>query len=64
MSQFLIRHVLYAGSQDEEEVFFRCLLFKIFNRIDTWEHLRLHVGEVRWNSYSQIGSPLGDNGSP
>jgi hypothetical protein len=52
VSQFLIRHVLYTGSQNEEEVFFRCLLFKIFNRIETWEHLRLNLGEVTWREYS------------
>jgi hypothetical protein len=52
VSQFLIRNVLYTGSKNEEEVFFRCLLFKIFNRIETWEHLRLHVGEVSWRTYS------------
>jgi hypothetical protein len=52
VSQFLIRHVLYNGEQLEEEVFFRCLLFKIFNRIDTWEHLRARIGDVRWRSYS------------
>ena len=52
VSQFLIRHVLYAGSQNEEEVFFRCLLFKIFNRIETWENLQAHLGEVTWRTYS------------
>ncbi|WP_437334274.1 nucleotide kinase domain-containing protein [Sorangium sp. So ce394] len=52
VSQFLIRNVLYAGDQAEEEVFFRCLLFKIFNRIDTWEHLEANLGEVSWRGYS------------
>jgi hypothetical protein len=52
VSQFLIKHVLYEGEQLEEEVFFRCLLFKIFNRIDTWEHLRARVGDVSWHAYS------------
>jgi len=52
VSQFLIRHVLYEGDQVEEEVFFRCLLFKIFNRVDTWEHLRGRVGDVSWRTYS------------
>jgi len=52
VSQFLIRHVLYAGSQNEEEIFFRCLLFKIFNRIETWDHLQQQVGLVSWRHYS------------
>ncbi len=39
VSQFLIRHVLYEGDQAPREVFFRALLFKLFNRIDTWRSL-------------------------
>jgi len=45
VSQYLIRHVLYAGIPNAEEVFFRALLFKFFNRIDTWELLVEHLGE-------------------
>ena len=37
VSQFLIRHVIYEGDQSPDEVFFRTLLFKLFNRIDTWQ---------------------------
>src|SRR5450755_2376076 len=44
VSQYLIRNVLYAGTQTEEEVFFRALLFKIFNRIDVWEEISAYVG--------------------
>ncbi len=52
VSQFLIREVLYRGDQDPTEVFFRCLLFKIFNRVDTWENLRARVGgEISWREY-------------
>jgi alpha-glutamyl/putrescinyl thymine pyrophosphorylase clade 1 len=39
VSQHLIRHVIYAGSQDPEEVVLRVLLIKFFNRIETWELL-------------------------
>jgi thymidylate kinase len=52
VSQFLIRHVIYEGSQEHEEVFFRIILFKLFNRIDTWELLSEEVGPVRWRDYS------------
>lgn len=51
VSQFLIKEVLYRGDQKPEEVFFRGLLFKIFNRIETWEHLQRQVGEVSWKEY-------------
>lgn len=39
VSQYLIRQVLYEGEQSAQEIFFRTLLFKFFNRIETWETL-------------------------
>lgn len=41
VSQYLIRHVQYDGvrSQSVEELFFRTMVFKIFNKIETWEYL-------------------------
>jgi hypothetical protein len=38
-TQVLIREVLYAGTQTADEVFLRAILFRIFNRIETWRHL-------------------------
>ena len=52
VSQYLIRHVIYEGSQCSEEVFFRTLLFKVFNKIGTWELLKAAVGEIEYSSYS------------
>ena len=52
VSQYLIGNVLYAGSQSAKEVFFRCLLFKIFNRIDTWEYLASKIGPPRSSEFS------------
>lgn len=52
VSQYLIRHVIYQGDQSPEEVFFRTLLFKLFNRISTWELLRAELGEITWAGYS------------
>jgi hypothetical protein len=52
VSQYLIQHVLYRGDQTPEEVFFRTLLFKIFNRIGTWEKLIAQIGTIEWRSYS------------
>lgn len=51
VSQYLIRRVIYAGSQAAEEVFFRTLLFKVFNRIDTWELLERELGPVTWRGF-------------
>ncbi len=52
VSQYLIRNVIYQGSPNPDEVFFRTLLFKIFNRIDTWELLQHEFGEVTYANYS------------
>lgn len=51
VSQFLIRHVLYEGKQTGDEIFFRCLLFKIFNRISTWAELTAALGTPTWKSF-------------
>ncbi|HRC32034.1 MAG TPA: putative DNA base hypermodification protein [Bacteroidia bacterium] len=52
VSQYLIKNVIYKGSQKPEEVFFRLLLFKIFNRISTWEVLEYELGKISFKDYS------------
>lgn len=54
VSQYLISKVQYHPdrSQDPQEVFFRTLLFKIFNKIDTWESLESAHGPLSWASLS------------
>jgi thymidylate kinase len=44
VSQYLIRNVIYRHNQDPEEVFFRTMLFKLFNKIETWELLEERLG--------------------
>jgi hypothetical protein len=51
VSQYLIRHVLYDGQQTAEEIFFRALLFKFFNRIETWEELTKNHGWPTWKAF-------------
>ena len=51
VSQYLIRHVLYEGDQHECEIFFRALLFKFFNRIETWEALVREIGVPTWGGF-------------
>ncbi|WP_459250043.1 nucleotide kinase domain-containing protein [Streptomyces youssoufiensis] len=51
VSQAVIGDVIYQGSQKWEEVFFRTLLFKIFNKKSTWQMLSREVEEVRWETY-------------
>ena len=52
VSQFLIRHVIYDGNQSAREIFFRTLLFKLFNRIETWELLTSRLGSIVYEDYS------------
>ncbi|MEQ1871558.1 MAG: nucleotide kinase domain-containing protein [Vicinamibacterales bacterium] len=52
VSQYLIRNVIYQGDQSPEELFFRIILFKFFNRIETWHRLLDAFGEVRFDGYS------------
>src|SRR5258708_11052061 len=46
VSQFLIREVLYSGDPSPQEIFFRTVLFKMFNKIDTWLLLKSHFGQI------------------
>jgi alpha-glutamyl/putrescinyl thymine pyrophosphorylase clade 1 len=46
VSQYLIRRVIYAGDQNPEELIFRILVFKMFNRIETWELLEESLGGI------------------
>ena len=52
VSQYLIKNVIYKGSQKPEEIFFRLILFKIFNRISTWEVLESEFGKISFKDYS------------
>jgi thymidylate kinase len=52
VSQFLIKYVIYEGDQAPEEVFFRILLFKLFNKIETWRLLMEKLGALRHAEYS------------
>lgn len=52
VSQYLVSNVIYLGDQNIEEVFFRILLFKIFNKVETWEILQNELEEISWKNYS------------
>lgn len=63
-SQYLIKNVIYAGDNDPEQVVFRTLLFKIFNRPETWEYIVSKIGEPKLESFSveAYGKLLDDAG--
>jgi len=52
VSQFLIRNVIYEGEQSPNEVFFRIILFKLFNKIETWKLLESKLGKISYSKYS------------
>lgn len=52
VSQYLIKNVIYKGDQSEVEVFFRTILFKLFNKIETWELLTKSLGEISYAEFS------------
>ena len=54
VSQYLVREVQYDPARPESpaEVFFRTLLFKLFNRIETWEVLERQLGPMVWRTTS------------
>jgi alpha-glutamyl/putrescinyl thymine pyrophosphorylase clade 1 len=62
VSQYLIKNIIYDEnrSKNEEEILFRILLFKIFNKIETWQYLENKVGSYialsnfNFNIYSNI----------
>lgn len=53
VSQYLIRHVIYRDDlpSSAPEVLFRTLLFKLFNKIDTWELLERMFGAITFTDY-------------
>jgi NTP pyrophosphatase (non-canonical NTP hydrolase) len=54
VSQYMIRKVIYRPDLpgDPNEVVFRILLFKLFNKIETWEMLESEYGPLSYAGYS------------
>jgi hypothetical protein len=54
VSQFLLKNVIWSSDEgwSSEDQFFRTLLFKIFNKIETWEVIEKTLGCVSWQNYS------------
>ena len=54
VSQYLIRNVIYRDDlpASADEIFFRILLFKLFNKIETWTILEAAFGSVTFKDYS------------
>jgi hypothetical protein len=69
VSQYLINEVIYRGRQDADEVLFRILLFRFFNRISTWRLLQSALGQLTWaafrlDRYDEVLSEAFSHGEP
>lgn len=52
VSQYLIKNVIYTDNNyTPEDQFFRIILFKLFNKISTWEYIENCVGEIKYEDY-------------
>lgn len=53
VSQYLIKNVIYNDilPQDPKEVLFRILLFKLFNKIETWELIKSKIDWITYDSF-------------
>jgi len=56
ISQYLIRNVIYDKLEgfDERDILFRILIFKIFNKIETWEYLESNIGSISINNFNLL----------
>ncbi len=53
VSQYLIKDVAYSGDQAPDEIVFRVLLFKLFNKISTWQLLSREIGGLTWSNFDE-----------
>lgn len=54
VSQYMIKEVILKADESltGEDVLLNILLFKVFNRIETWEHIRKHFPVVTVNNFN------------
>lgn len=53
VSQYLIRNVIYKDKDlSPEDQCFRIIFFKLFNKIETWEHVSNAVEKITYSSYN------------
>lgn len=54
VTQYLIRNVIYRGdlADSPDEVVFRILVFKLFNKIETWELLEAALGRITFEEFN------------
>lgn len=53
-TQYLIKNVIYNAHHTPENTFFRIILFKLFNKIETWEYLLRRLGDITIDDFSPV----------
>ncbi|KAF8512304.1 hypothetical protein BU17DRAFT_54107 [Hysterangium stoloniferum] len=51
-TQYILREVINKGDQTHSEICFRVMLYKLFNRIATWELIEKKLGPTTWSNFS------------
>ncbi len=51
VSQYLIKEVIYGNKYSVRDTFLRIILFKIFNKIETWQMIEAEVGQIDLSSF-------------
>lgn len=51
VSQYLLRNIIYDREHKEEDLLFRILFFKVFNKIETWQSISEILGEITYASF-------------
>ena len=53
VSQYLLKEVIYTKKEyKNEDMLFRIIIFKIFNKESTWEELKKNLGDVTLSNFS------------
>lgn len=54
VSQYLLKHVIYNGKPyAAEDMIFRIVLFKLFNKETTWEYLAEQIGDITLQTFDR-----------
>lgn len=53
VSQYLLKNIIYNGKlYSKEDMIYRIILFKIFNKESTWELLEKHIGDLTLETFN------------
>ncbi len=52
VSQYLLKNVIYTDKKySDEDIIFRIILFKLFNKESTWELLENNIGDIKLSTF-------------